>query len=96
VVRASPQELTGGVGVSEVTADLQRIGWGPVALNAQMTWGPTCSFRSATPGGSTVAWSSACRSRAALSGSRTPSVPRMGRCLAGGTTSRRWTTSTTG
>jgi Inorganic H+ pyrophosphatase/Domain of unknown function (DUF4365) len=35
VVRASPQELTGGVGVSEVTADLQRIGWGPVALNAQ-------------------------------------------------------------
>jgi hypothetical protein len=33
-VRASPQEQTGGVGVSEVTADLQRIGWGPVP-NAQ-------------------------------------------------------------
>ncbi|HYY82488.1 MAG TPA: DUF4365 domain-containing protein, partial [Actinomycetes bacterium] len=34
-MRASPQEQTGGVGISEVTADLQRIGWGPVALNAQ-------------------------------------------------------------
>jgi len=35
MVRASRQEQTGGVGVSEVTAALQRIGWGPVALNAQ-------------------------------------------------------------
>jgi hypothetical protein len=34
-VRASQQEQTGGVGISEVTAALQRIGWGPVALNAQ-------------------------------------------------------------
>jgi len=34
-VRASPQEQTGEVGVSEVTADLQRIGWGPVHLNAR-------------------------------------------------------------
>jgi hypothetical protein len=35
MARASQQEQTGGVGVTEVTADLQRIGWGPVALNAQ-------------------------------------------------------------
>jgi len=35
MVRASPQEQTGEVGVSEVTADLQRIGWGPVHLNAR-------------------------------------------------------------
>jgi hypothetical protein len=35
MVRASPQEQTGEVGVSEVTADLQRIGWGPVAVNAR-------------------------------------------------------------
>ncbi|HEV8166101.1 MAG TPA: DUF4365 domain-containing protein [Actinomycetota bacterium] len=34
-MRASQQEQTGGVGISEVTAALQRIGWGPVALNAQ-------------------------------------------------------------
>jgi hypothetical protein len=34
-VRASPQEQTGGVGTSEVTAALQRIGWGPVVPNAQ-------------------------------------------------------------
>ena len=34
-MRASPQEQTGEVGVSEVTADLQRIGWGPVHLNAR-------------------------------------------------------------
>jgi hypothetical protein len=33
-VRASQQEQTGGVGVSEVTAAFQRIGWGPVP-NAQ-------------------------------------------------------------
>jgi hypothetical protein len=35
MVRASPQEQTGEVGVTEVTADLQRIGWGPVAVNAR-------------------------------------------------------------
>ncbi len=34
-MRASQQELTGGVGVSRVTTDFQLIGWGPVVLNAQ-------------------------------------------------------------
>jgi Domain of unknown function (DUF4365)/HEAT repeats len=34
-VRASPQEQTSGAGTSQVTADLQRIGWGPVVPNAQ-------------------------------------------------------------
>ena len=35
MVRASPQEQAGGAGTSEVTAALQRIGWGPVVPNAQ-------------------------------------------------------------
>jgi Domain of unknown function (DUF4365) len=35
MVRASQQEQTGGAGTSEVTAALQRIGWGPVVPNAQ-------------------------------------------------------------
>jgi hypothetical protein len=34
VVRASQQEQTSGVGVSEVSADFERINWGPVP-NAQ-------------------------------------------------------------
>jgi len=34
-MRASRQERTSGIGVSEVTADLQRIGWGPVVPNTQ-------------------------------------------------------------
>jgi hypothetical protein len=32
-VRASQQEQTGGIGVSEVAANFQRIGWGPVIPN---------------------------------------------------------------
>ena len=35
MVRASKQEQAGGAGISQVTADLQRIGWGPVVPNAQ-------------------------------------------------------------
>jgi Domain of unknown function (DUF4365) len=35
MARASQQEQAGGVGTSEVTAALQRIGWGPVVPNAQ-------------------------------------------------------------
>ncbi len=31
---ASPQEQTGGIGVSEVAANFQRMGWGPVIPNA--------------------------------------------------------------
>jgi hypothetical protein len=33
-VRGSPEEQTGGVGASEVAANFQRIGWGPVLHNA--------------------------------------------------------------
>jgi hypothetical protein len=35
MARASPQEQAGGAGTSEVTAALQRIGWGPVVPNVQ-------------------------------------------------------------
>jgi hypothetical protein len=35
MVRTSQQEQAGGAGTSEVTAALQRIGWGPVVPNVQ-------------------------------------------------------------